>query len=39
MGRHYPAMAVVEVSALIEDRARIEIETTAILPENESAPG
>jgi enamine deaminase RidA (YjgF/YER057c/UK114 family) len=32
MGRHYPAMAVVEVSALIEDRAKIEIETTAVVP-------
>jgi enamine deaminase RidA (YjgF/YER057c/UK114 family) len=32
MGRHYPAMAVVEVKALIEDRAKIEIETTAVLP-------
>jgi enamine deaminase RidA (YjgF/YER057c/UK114 family) len=32
MGRHYPAMAVVEVSALIEERARVEIETTAVLP-------
>jgi enamine deaminase RidA (YjgF/YER057c/UK114 family) len=32
MGRHYPAMAVVEVSALIEDRAKVEIETTAVVP-------
>ncbi len=32
MGRHYPAMAVVEVKALIEDAALIEIETTAIIP-------
>ncbi|MGH6905590.1 MAG: RidA family protein [Geminicoccaceae bacterium] len=32
MGRHYPAMAVIEVKALIEDRARIEIETTAVVP-------
>jgi enamine deaminase RidA (YjgF/YER057c/UK114 family) len=38
MGRHYPAMAVVEVSALMEERATIEIETTAVLPEDESAP-
>jgi enamine deaminase RidA (YjgF/YER057c/UK114 family) len=37
MCRHYPAMAVVEVSALIEDRARIEIETTAVLPEADRA--
>jgi enamine deaminase RidA (YjgF/YER057c/UK114 family) len=32
MGRHYPAMAVVEVKALIEERAMIEIETTAVVP-------
>jgi len=33
MGRHYPAMSVVEVRALIEDRARVEIEATAVIPE------
>ena len=33
MGRHYPTMAVVVVAALMEDRARIEIETTAVVPE------
>jgi enamine deaminase RidA (YjgF/YER057c/UK114 family) len=32
-GRHYPAMAVVVVSALIEDRAKVEIEATAVAPE------
>lgn len=32
MGRNYPAMAVVEVKALIEDQALIEIETTAVVP-------
>jgi enamine deaminase RidA (YjgF/YER057c/UK114 family) len=32
MGRHYPAMTAVEVRALIEDRARVEIEATAVLP-------
>ena len=32
MGRHFPAMAVVVVSALIEDRAKVEIEATAVLP-------
>ena len=32
MGRHYPAMAVVEVKALLEDRAKLEIETTAVVP-------
>jgi enamine deaminase RidA (YjgF/YER057c/UK114 family) len=33
MGRYYPAMAVVAVAALVEPRARIEIETTAVVPE------
>jgi len=32
MGKHYPAMAVVEVKALLEDRAKVEIETTAVVP-------
>jgi enamine deaminase RidA (YjgF/YER057c/UK114 family) len=32
MGRHYPAMAVVEVGALVEDAAKLEIESTAVLP-------
>ena len=31
MGRHFPAMAMVEVSALMEDRAKVEIETTAVV--------
>jgi Endoribonuclease L-PSP. len=33
MGRHYPAMSVVEVKALIEERAKVEIEATAVIPE------
>ena len=33
IGRHYPAMAMVQVSALMEDRARVEIETTAVIPD------
>ena len=33
IGKHYPAMTVVEVSRLLEDQARVEIEVTAILPE------
>lgn len=33
MGSHYPAMTAVEVSALIEDRALVEIEATAVIPE------
>lgn len=32
MGKNYPAMACLEVSGLMEPRARIEIETTAVLP-------
>ena len=31
MGNHYPAMSLVEVSALLEDRAQVEIEATAVL--------
>jgi len=33
IGRNYPAMAVVQVAGLIEDQARLEIETTAVIPE------
>jgi enamine deaminase RidA (YjgF/YER057c/UK114 family) len=33
MGRHYPTMAVVQVSGLVEDAARLEIEATAVIPE------
>src|SRR5690242_3000932 len=32
MGRHYPAMSVVEVSGLVEDAALVEIEATAVVP-------
>ena len=32
MGRHYPTMAVVQVSGLVEDAARLEIEATAVVP-------
>ena len=32
LGRHYPAMALVQVVALVEDRAKVEIEATAVLP-------
>lgn len=31
MGKHYPAMSVVVVSGLIEDRAKVEIEATAVV--------
>ena len=32
IGRHYPAMALVQVVALVEDRAKVEIEATAVVP-------
>ena len=32
MGRHYPVMAVLQVSGLVEDAARLEIEATAVIP-------
>jgi len=32
MGRHYPAMSAVQVSDLIEDEAKVEIEVTAVVP-------
>ena len=32
MGKHYPTMAVVQVSGLVEDEARLEIEATAVVP-------
>lgn len=35
MGRNYPTMAVVQVGALVEDAARLEIEAMAVVP---SAP-
>jgi enamine deaminase RidA (YjgF/YER057c/UK114 family) len=31
MGKHFPAMVLVEVASLLEDRAQIEIEATAVL--------
>src|ERR1043166_5849205 len=33
IGSHYPAMTAVQVSGLIEDAARVEIEATAVVPE------
>jgi enamine deaminase RidA (YjgF/YER057c/UK114 family) len=32
LGRHFPAMTLVQVVALVEDRAKVEIEATAVLP-------
>ncbi len=36
MGRNFPTMAVVQVSGLVEDEARLEIEATAVVPEGSS---
>jgi len=33
MGRHFPAMALVQVVALVEPAARVEIEATALIPD------
>ena len=32
MGKHFPAMTLVQVAALVEDDAKVEIEATAVLP-------
>jgi len=37
MGRHFPTMAVVQVSALVENEARLEIESTAVVPQESPA--
>ena len=34
MGKHFPAMTMVEVSALMEDEAKVEIEASAVVPPN-----
>jgi len=31
IGRHFPAMTLVQVAALVEDRAKVEIEATAVV--------
>ena len=31
-GKHYPAMALVQVAGLLEDKAKVEIEADAVLP-------
>ena len=33
IGKNFPAMALVQVVALVEDRAKVEIETTAVIPD------
>lgn len=32
IGRHFPAMTLVQVAGLVEDRAKVEIEATAVVP-------
>lgn len=32
IGKHFPAMTLVQVAGLVEDRARVEIEATAVVP-------
>jgi enamine deaminase RidA (YjgF/YER057c/UK114 family) len=34
LGRHFPAMSVVEVTALMEAEAKVEIEATAVVPDD-----
>lgn len=34
MGRHFPTMALVEVSGLLEPAAKVEIQGLAVLPES-----
>jgi enamine deaminase RidA (YjgF/YER057c/UK114 family) len=33
IGKHYPVMSVLQVGGLVEDRARLEIEATAVIPD------
>jgi enamine deaminase RidA (YjgF/YER057c/UK114 family) len=33
MGRHFPPMAVVQVAGLVEPRAKVEIQATAVVPD------
>jgi enamine deaminase RidA (YjgF/YER057c/UK114 family) len=33
LGKHFPAMSVLVVAALLEDRAKVEIEATAVVPD------
>jgi len=36
LGKHFPAMSVVEVLGLVEQRALVEIEATAVVPDDEA---
>jgi enamine deaminase RidA (YjgF/YER057c/UK114 family) len=33
IGRHYPAMAVIEVKGFVEEGAKMEMEATAVIPD------
>jgi enamine deaminase RidA (YjgF/YER057c/UK114 family) len=35
MGKHFPAMALIEVKGLLEDRAKVEITADAVVPDQE----
>ncbi len=35
LGKHFPAMACVQVAGLMEERAKVEIEATAVVPDGE----
>ena len=32
LGKHFPAMTMVQVAGLVEDEAKVEIEATAMIP-------
>jgi enamine deaminase RidA (YjgF/YER057c/UK114 family) len=36
LGKHFPSMSVVEVRGLVEQRALVEIEATAVIPDDEA---
>jgi enamine deaminase RidA (YjgF/YER057c/UK114 family) len=36
IGRHFPTMSAVQVAGLVEDRARVEIEVTAVVPDQQA---
>ena len=38
VGKNFPAMTLIEVKALVEDRARVEIEATAVVPDRPRKP-
>jgi enamine deaminase RidA (YjgF/YER057c/UK114 family) len=38
VGSHYPAMTLVQVAALLEEGATVEVEATAVLPPKPAAP-